>query len=236
MPAAGAVKKTTKNKKRICRCGCQQSVSDQTERNHCNGKARPLVKAHHAARRLAVLGLSPGSARGRLLKSPIFSPSPRQRARQGKRRDVPPAMDVDDDDAAPPQEDMLPIFGAHDIPGDDAGPSNIRPVTPEPAPLGGPSRLYDPETVPDLHAASTAARKGVWSNRHPVTIEEEPEDDPDAAMYMDADLDDEEEFWGPAEEEYDEYEWEYGLPAGDIMDEEWERELAEFGMHTVIFP
>jgi len=46
---------------------------------------------------------------------------------------------------------------------------------------------------------------------------------------MDADLQDEDDFWGD-EEEYDEYEWLYGLPAGDIVDEEMERELAEFGM------
>jgi hypothetical protein len=64
-------------------------------------------------------------------------------------------------------------------------------------------------------------------------VEEEPEDDADAGMYMDADLENEDDSWGD-EERYDEYEELYGLPAGDILEEEMERELAEFGMSHIV--
>ncbi|KAF8193127.1 hypothetical protein K438DRAFT_1674711, partial [Mycena galopus ATCC 62051] len=67
-------------------------------------------------------------------------------------------------------------------------------------------------------------REGVWSNGHRVLLEDEPEDEDE---HDDSGSEDEENFWG-GEEEYDEYEWLYGLPAGDIIDEDMERELAEF--------
>ncbi|KAJ6527597.1 hypothetical protein DFH09DRAFT_1094759 [Mycena vulgaris] len=84
-------------------------------------------------------------------------------------------------------------------------------------------------------AAIAVARAGVWFNGYRVTVEEIDEEDADAAMYMDADLgserDSEDGFWGDQEEDYDEYEWLYGLPAVDILDEDMERQLVEFGMH-----
>ncbi|KAJ7816359.1 hypothetical protein B0H14DRAFT_3743976 [Mycena olivaceomarginata] len=36
------------------------------------------------------------------------------------------------------------------------------------------------------------------------------------------------EFWEDQDQDHDEYEWLYGLPMGDIIDEEMERELAQF--------
>jgi hypothetical protein len=54
---------------------------------------------------------------------------------------------------------------------------------------------------------------------------------------MDADLgaedeglEGEEDFWGDEDQYYDEYEELYGLPAGDLIDEEMERQLAQFGV------
>jgi hypothetical protein len=48
-------------------------------------------------------------------------------------------------------------------------------------------------------------------------------------MYMDADLgaedeglEGEDDFWGDEDQYYDEYEELYGLPAGDLIDEEME--------------
>ncbi|KAJ7799625.1 hypothetical protein B0H14DRAFT_3491445 [Mycena olivaceomarginata] len=97
-----------------------------------------------------------------------------------------------------------------------------------------PTELYDPESTAHFRNASASAREGVWSNGHRVTVEDD-EEDLDAAMYMDADLGIEEEdldgdggFWGDEDQYYDEYEELYGLPAGDLIDEEMEQQLAQF--------
>ncbi|KAF7354479.1 hypothetical protein MVEN_01137100 [Mycena venus] len=228
------------NAKRTCSCGCGQLVSAQTERNYLKGKARPLVKAHHAARRLAVLGLSPARLKEHILQSPVLSPlspSQRRRRKQGKGKKSVPAvqhMELDADEPVRDDEDMLPV--SHPPDGADDPLSGTLPGNPgleeDSDAVGSPMRvdndLYDPDAVGTLRDATAAARAGVWSNGHRVTIEEEPEDDADADMYMDADLEEEEDSWGPLEEDYDEYEWLYGLPAGDIIDEEMERQLAEF--------
>lgn len=232
MPLKKAASKTAK---RICACGCSQKpVTAQTERNHLKGKARPLVKAHHAARRLAALGLSPGHAKDRISLSSVLSPPGKRRERRAARTPNALAMEIDVDaqpQSEAPDEDALPQFFPEDAGGMDAEPTAamLRDIPSSPAQNVAPTDLYDPDAATTLQDATVAAHDGVWSEGHRVTVEEEPEEDGDAAMYMDADLQDEDDFWGD-EEEYDEYEWLYGLPAGDIVDEEMERELAEFGM------
>lgn len=230
-----------KKPKEICRCGCGKKVTTQTQRNHIKGKAGPLVKAHHAARRLATLGLSPGRAKQRILQSPVLSPPAKRREKRAVRVHNNPEMEVDiagtdGQERAPdaPDDDTLPQFFP-EAPGMDPHPDEPMPATPTNSP-GSPMQkiapapeLYDADAATAFREATGAAREGVWSNGHRVLVEEEPEDDADAAMYMDGDLEDEDGFWGDEEEHYDEYEWLYGLPAGDILDEDMERELAEFG-------
>lgn len=198
-----------------------------------------------------MLGLSPGIAQERLLRSAVLSPSPHRRRRREKRRrggaastpiDVDAGNDDDDHQAPDADDDMLPSFhgGQEEEDVDISEPAlgtaqdDLGGAPSAPGALDG--ELYDAEATVELRGATAAAREGVWSNKHRVTIEEidEEEEDDDAAMLMDADLpgisEGEDEFWGDnGEEDYDEYEWLYGLPAGDILDEEMERQLAEFG-------
>ncbi|KAJ7911227.1 hypothetical protein B0H13DRAFT_1875981 [Mycena leptocephala] len=135
--------------------------------------------------------------------------------------------------------DTLPVFFPEPG-GVDPGPgkafTTTHPDSPGSlAPSLIPTDLYDPDTAPVLREATTAAREGVWSNGHRVVVEEErEEEDADEAMYMDTDLESEDDFWDD-EEQYDEYEWLYGLLAGDIVDEDMERELAEFGASPSLF-
>ncbi|KAF7348742.1 hypothetical protein MVEN_01393300 [Mycena venus] len=237
-------------KKRKCTCGCEKSVTAQTERNHLKGRTTPLiVKTHNAARRLAVLGLSPGRRRAQAKKSALLSPR-KARPPKGSAAETSDAMDVDADaDGGDP--DILPQFYAEgsgaapdrdgaaplDMPGLDIDPGIDIDVDGDlnQGPAVDPE-LYDPAAAADLRQATAAAREGVWSNGHRVTIDEE--DDLDETMYMDADLDSEadgagpegeDDFWGDEDQDYDEYEWLYGLPVGDIVEEEMERELAQFG-------
>ncbi|KAJ7791163.1 hypothetical protein B0H14DRAFT_3500876 [Mycena olivaceomarginata] len=142
-------------------------------------------------------------------------------------------MDIDNDAPGPMDDDVLPLF--HPAPKDfnpSTGPASpdIGPGTASPAmPVDGPSPpvgdLYDATAAANLRAATAAAREGVWSNGHRVVVEEEPEEeDPDTAM--DAEMEGEDDFWG--QKDYNEYEMLYGLPVGDMLEEEMERQLAEF--------
>ncbi|KAJ7936340.1 hypothetical protein B0H13DRAFT_1853407 [Mycena leptocephala] len=234
-------------KRRKCICGCGRNVTAKTERTHLSGHTTPLVKAHNASRRLASLGMSPDRLRTRVLN---LSPR-RPRAKRFKRQlptadpEVAP-MDTDDlDNSAGASNDFehLPQFmpdasaAQHQSPNSDRGldaDTDQMPIRAMPAPAD--SQLYNPESAADFRDATNGVREGVWSNKHRVTMEDEEEDDPDAAMYMDADLgaedeglEGEEDFWGDEDQYYDEYEELYGLPAGDLIDEEMERQLAQFG-------
>jgi hypothetical protein len=155
-------------------------------------------------------------------------------------------MDIDnlDNSAGPSDARHLPQFmpdaitAEHLSPDSDRGFDAVTDQMPIRAmPTAADSQLYNPESAADLQDAAHGAREGVWSNKHRVTMEDEEEDDPDAAMYMDADLGEEddglegeEDFWGDEDQYYDEYEELYGLPAGDLIDEEMERQLAQFGV------
>ncbi|KAJ7877595.1 hypothetical protein B0H14DRAFT_3436047 [Mycena olivaceomarginata] len=226
---------------RKCTCGCEKQVTAQTERNHIKGRIMPVsVKAFNASRRLSVLELSPDRRRAQAAKSALLSPKKVRPAKKRAGTSTSAGMDVAAD-AHAPEYDILPQFHAQDHgpslnegagpsfddPSEDMGPAppdidvNMQDPNQE---LEGAHGLYDPEAAADLHQATT------------VTIEEE-EEDLDAAMYMDADLDPEAEeagpegeddFWGNEDQDYDEYEWLYGLPMGDIIDKEMERELAQF--------
>ena len=109
----GKQKKTSV--KRTCGCGCERKVTARTEYNHLNGRsAGPLVKAHHAARRLAVLGLSPGRLQQRIQQSPLLSPPGKRRA-QAKRAQQThhtPQMDIGEDlgQVGGTDDDSLPVF------------------------------------------------------------------------------------------------------------------------------
>ncbi|KAJ7073433.1 hypothetical protein B0H15DRAFT_917558, partial [Mycena belliarum] len=217
--------------KRKCTCGCGKEVSAQTERNHNQGRTTPLVvRAFHAARRLgSILGLSPDRRRTLLSKTKLLSPhrSPRKR-HAGKNSGATAAapMNVGEND----ESDMLPHFTA------DSPQALDRDVEMEEAPLASPQtrappELYNPGDAENFNGARSMAREGVWSNGHRVTIEDEEEEDLDA----DLEAEDEDEggegedgFWADEDEYYDEYEELYGLPAEDLIDEDLERELAQF--------
>ncbi|KAF8154332.1 hypothetical protein K438DRAFT_2077030 [Mycena galopus ATCC 62051] len=225
MPSAKTTKAQNSRKKSICRCGCGQNVTSRTERNHLQGKAGPLVKAHHAARRLAVLGLSPGRKKRYTSQSPIISPRKLHSKRvRTLRADSDHGMDLDgtSDTQGQGLDDELPVY----FPGPDHDNMELDPGrgTPDHGAQVACTDLYDVDAVPALRQATVAMREGVWSNGHRVLLEDEPEDEDE---HDDSGSEDEENFWG-GEEEYDEYEWLYGLPAGDIIDEDMERELAEF--------
>ncbi|KAJ7451018.1 hypothetical protein FB451DRAFT_1374437 [Mycena latifolia] len=83
---------------------------------------------------------------------------------------------------------------------DDMVDLNNGPDTPDVGIPETPSHLHDPEAAADFHDVTTEAREGVWLNGHRVTIEDE-EDNLDAAMYKDGDLDTEGEQAGPEGEE-----------------------------------
>lgn len=236
-------------KKRICTCGCDKFVTAQTERNHLKGRTTPLVKVHNAARRLSVLGLSPDRVQHRISHSVVLSPRRSKLHRLGRAKVTGSvngeAMDVDSDAEDGPDEDILPQFGGEGTavhapsPDADAGPDmdvdNDVPIPVNNA--GAAPELFDPLAVVDLQNATARVREGVWSNGHIVTMED-VEEDADAAMYMDANLaseaehagpEGEDDFWADKDQDYDEYESLYGLPAEDLIGEDMERELAEFG-------
>ncbi|KAJ6559312.1 hypothetical protein B0H10DRAFT_1966981 [Mycena sp. CBHHK59/15] len=130
------------------------------------------------------------------------------------------------------EDDAMPEFHAEndrvDASPPISGPSEYYEPSPVPEPRLG--DLHDPAAAAGLNQATAAAREGVWSNGHRVMVEDDEDQD---AMFMDADLEGfdggEDDFWGDGDEDYDEFEWLYGLPAGDIIDEDMERELAQFG-------
>ncbi|KAJ7917801.1 hypothetical protein B0H13DRAFT_2322008 [Mycena leptocephala] len=188
------------------------------------------------------------------LRTRVLNLSPRQPRAKRPQRQLPRAdpeitpMDIDnlDNSAGPSDARRLPQFmpdaitAEHLSPDSDRGFDAVTDQMPIRAmPTAADSQLYNPESAADLRDAAHGAREGVWSNKHRVTMEDEEEDDPDAAMYMDADLGEEddglegeEDFWGDEDQYYDEYEELYGLPAAEELTEEDLAILRAFALKT----
>jgi hypothetical protein len=198
-------------KKIKCHCGCESQVSASTERRHRAGKATPRVKASHAARRV------------------LYAPQhlPQTSAKLG------------------------PLAGCSSVPGDPSQhepPSNaqIHPLDDNPMDLDGgnsnteieptsnsthaPGRTLDTLStntdVDDSHVSEVVAniREEARCPRHPVTIEDYSGEDENSSG------DDESDYDEMLED--DEMCADGGLGMNDIVDEDFEQELAEFGTNN----
>lgn len=211
-----------------CACGCGSKVSAKTQKRHLAGQATPRVKA-----------LRVGNQRVFLSQPQQQQQHPREPSPQPRYSDVVAAPTIsgaaDVHESADP-EGPCAVFNEPQM--DVTSTEDARTVGEE-QPGGfqteGSRSAQMGSTEGELEAAYTEAaadaQREVWSNGHRVTVEdyESDEEEMDARENREEEDDDDDFFLSDPEDEFDELELLYGLPVEDIVDEDLERELADFG-------
>lgn len=204
-----------------CPCGCgKDNPSKKTILRHLEGKGTPRVKANHAAR-LTFVNAQPAARE----PSPDTDPEP---PRKRLRVDVPP----------PSAAAAL----AHSLPSPSSGPNIVDTSTYEDESHNIDDGVFDPQDQsatehhaaaptpghlePEAIAAAASAQQQTWAHSRRATVEDCSDDDDENRQFEPSDdelEEDEFDMFGDEDEEDE-------LSVEDRINEEFEQELAEFGM------
>jgi hypothetical protein len=197
-----------------CYCGCGSLVSASTERRHRAGKATPRVKASHAARQT------------------IYAPKHLSKKVYSENL-LPGCSSTPDIPSQPPGNDQMAPGGIPNMDADVGVGLNVE-IEPNSTSNGtwniaGVSGSVNGNVLDDIQVSDAIAnvRGEAWRARVP-TIEDYASDDEDDEG---GSRDDEDDFdWHAEMSEDDETYVDGGLGVDDMINEDFERDLARFGI------